>query len=312
MHPVATLVCFGVRQVIGVDVADVAAVVERYFTDHSQTLPRALATANDKAWRALGIALAGDGLFDKVKVFFASGDDQGLREQVRRFLNGNRLNFEGTPVQFREACLKDLKKARQDGWLSAQNLSAREIAQQTTTFQRYADSSGLVSGAEQVMSQVADALTAECPNLANLLRQSTPGGPPLLVAAFAYFFRREVEKDGELADGLFLDNLKQLSARPGESLNRLGQEPGHAEAERFDKAFGELAEELERTRKAAEEAGIAATKAAVAADAAKEGVLNLAAEHQRLSGLQMERVDEIRVCWSRTSCGNSPARRHAA
>jgi hypothetical protein len=65
MHIITSLICFGIRQVIGVNVKNVAEYVEQYYTDHSATLPKALAKANNKTWRALGIALAGDGLLDR-------------------------------------------------------------------------------------------------------------------------------------------------------------------------------------------------------------------------------------------------------
>src|SRR5579872_532819 len=86
---VTQLVGFGLRQVIG-DHADnslqVVGLVERWFTDHSGKLPQALERAHERAWQALAVALAGDGLLDRLKVFFASGDDKGVREQVRLFL----------------------------------------------------------------------------------------------------------------------------------------------------------------------------------------------------------------------------------
>jgi hypothetical protein len=61
MHAAATtLVCFGIRQVLGIDVADVAVEVQKHFTDHSSALPKALNAANDNAWKPLGVALAVD------------------------------------------------------------------------------------------------------------------------------------------------------------------------------------------------------------------------------------------------------------
>ena len=80
--------------------------------DHSQTLPKALAKANNRAWQSLSIALAGDTFLDKIKVFFASGDDKGIREQVRLFLQDKNIGFEGTSADFRKQCLVELKMAR--------------------------------------------------------------------------------------------------------------------------------------------------------------------------------------------------------
>lgn len=103
MHLVSHLVAYGLRQVIGESADKIIEAVERRFTDHSQALPKAIARANDRAWQALAVALAGDGWFDSIKVFFtASGDEKGLREEVRRLLEGspspsrgNRMTWSG-------------------------------------------------------------------------------------------------------------------------------------------------------------------------------------------------------------------------
>ena len=57
------------------------------FTDHSQKLTAALQTANDRAWKAIEVALAGDSLWERCKVTLASAEDQAFREQVRAFLD---------------------------------------------------------------------------------------------------------------------------------------------------------------------------------------------------------------------------------
>src|SRR5688572_20758526 len=120
MSLVGNLFGFGLRQAIGAVAGDEAGesagkaagsviqLVEKHFTDHSQTLPKALAKANDRAWQALSIAIAGDGFLDKIKVFFASGDDKGIREQVQLFLQDKNIGFEGTSAEFRKQCLTEL------------------------------------------------------------------------------------------------------------------------------------------------------------------------------------------------------------
>lgn len=116
MSLVGKLIGFGLRQAIGAVAGDnagqiagnavgpVVQFVERYFIDHSQTLPKALARANDRAWQALSIALAGDGLLNGIKVFFALGDDKGIREQVRLFLQDRTIAFDGSSADFRKKC----------------------------------------------------------------------------------------------------------------------------------------------------------------------------------------------------------------
>src|ERR1035438_2006234 len=122
MSLVGKLIGFGFRQVIGAVAGDdageltgkvagpVIQLVEQHFTDHSKTLPKALARANDRSWQALSIALAGDGFLDKIKVFFASGDDKGIREQVQVFLQDKNIGFEGTSADFRQQCLAELDR----------------------------------------------------------------------------------------------------------------------------------------------------------------------------------------------------------
>src|SRR6516162_4762000 len=56
------------------------------FTDHSARLTEALARANEGAWRALELSLAGDSWWDKVKLTLARREDQVFREQVGAFL----------------------------------------------------------------------------------------------------------------------------------------------------------------------------------------------------------------------------------
>jgi hypothetical protein len=103
MSLTGTLLAFGLRQAFDVDGERLIQVVEGYFTDHSRALPAALARANDRAWQALAVALAGDGWLHSIRVFFASGDDKGIREEVRRLLESSSPPFEGTPADFRRA-----------------------------------------------------------------------------------------------------------------------------------------------------------------------------------------------------------------
>jgi hypothetical protein len=196
--------------------------LEQHFTDHSQALPRALAAANDRAWQALAVALAGDGFLDQVRLFFASGDDKAIREQVGRFLASKPLPFDGSPAEIRKARLGELNRARQAGLLATSPLVVREAAQHTANFQRWAEPTALVEGAWQAVARVAAALAPTCPKLAHLLQQRPGSGPPLLAAAFGYFFRRQVETTGELARGLLWDGLRQLSAAQEVAFEQVG------------------------------------------------------------------------------------------
>ena len=94
MSLVSKFIGFGFRQVIGAvageETGEIAAKVagschptrRAALLRPQPNLAQSPSRANDRAWQALGIALAGDGFLDKIKVFFASADDKGIREQV--------------------------------------------------------------------------------------------------------------------------------------------------------------------------------------------------------------------------------------
>jgi len=278
MSLVTQLIGFGLRQVIGdhaCTAIQVAEAVEGHFRDHSRTLPHALERAHDRAWQSLGIALAGDGFLDRVKVLFASGDDKGVREQVAAFLQANAASLAAAPDDLRRACLGELKALRRSGLLAVAASSPAEVARQATAFRRHAHPQGLAEEAQAAVAGVADALAADYPHLARLLRTPTPSGPPLLAAAFCYFFRRELESDEELAHGLFFDGLRQLTA---------SQARGFGEVSRalstLGVQFDALFEQLGRIEEVAVET--------------QGAVLDLHAEVQRLGGLHLANAGEVR------------------
>jgi hypothetical protein len=73
-----------------------------------------------------------------VKVFFASGDDKGVRQQVQLFLDGNAVSFDGTPADFRRECLDELQRLRKSGRLSTSDGAHAAIARQAAGFTRHA------------------------------------------------------------------------------------------------------------------------------------------------------------------------------
>ena len=281
-----TLLGFGLRQVIGEPGDRVAAVVVGHFTDHGATLSRALASANDRAWKALAVALAGEGLLDQIGRLFSSGIDRGVREQVRQFLEANPTLYSDTPQEFRRACLAELEQARRTGLLSADRLAPDDLAGRAAAFQRYSDPQGLITSADQAVREMADALAPHCPNLSKLLSRPTPGGPPLLVAAFAYFFRREVELDDELANGLMFDGLRQLSASQARGFAEVGKAITELGGQ-FDVAVRGIVEQLERLGRAVAQTRDAAVET-------RDAVLDMQAELRRLADLREGGVDEVR------------------
>src|SRR5436309_1338023 len=100
MNLVSHLVCYTLRLVLGEAADHALKGLAGRLGDASQALPRALARANDRAWQALGMALAGDGFLDQLKTLLVARDTKALREQIRRFLEVSAFSFEGRPAEF--------------------------------------------------------------------------------------------------------------------------------------------------------------------------------------------------------------------
>jgi len=90
MSPYLRLTLFGLKLAFGrlvfETVAATAQFVQEWLADPSERFLTALAAANDKAWKTLSIALAGDGWLESLKSWFVSGKQKALAEQVRAFL----------------------------------------------------------------------------------------------------------------------------------------------------------------------------------------------------------------------------------
>jgi hypothetical protein len=215
-------------------------------------------------------------LLEQITKWIAPGEERAFAGQVRLFLKSTPEYFQKAPEEYRKRCLAELRKAQKAGWLSSKNLSYHALANRAATFQRFADPKGLVEGAEQIMGQIAGSLAGECPNLARLLRKPTPSGPPLLVAAFAYFFRREVETNQELARGLQFETLRQLSTEQAQAFAEVDKAI-QVLGQKFDQVF----EQLERI-----EAVVVETQAV--ATATHGVVLDMQAELQRVASQNTE------------------------
>jgi serine/threonine protein kinase len=179
-----------------------------HFIDHSQRLTRALQTANERAWRALEFALAGESIW----TFLDRTEDKALRQQVRAFLDAASLS--GGPVgnaEFRQQCLRELRAARKAGALTRGTLDVRELARQVGALARFGDPPALLDAEWQAVAQMAEEVRrASYPALGQLLGVRPPDGVPVVVAAARYFFRRAVEADRELFQGLAFARMEQL------------------------------------------------------------------------------------------------------
>ena len=87
----------------------VVAFLNERFTDHSQHLMAALQSANERAWRALELSLAGESLWERCKAVTARAEDKAFARQVRAFLDANSLPEPSGEPAFRQKCLEELR-----------------------------------------------------------------------------------------------------------------------------------------------------------------------------------------------------------
>lgn len=173
------------------------------FTDQSQRLPKALNAATDRAWKTLELALASDTLFRKLTT---RAEDQALAQELRLALVVVNVDESvGNKAQLFRAALKELRAVRRSP------VPPDELQRHTRAMGNYTDPVALVEAEWHDASAMAD----ECErsgnkNLAAFLRLRA-GELPFLTVAMRYYFRRAVEEDHELFQGLAFAKLEAVS-----------------------------------------------------------------------------------------------------
>jgi tetratricopeptide (TPR) repeat protein len=182
-----------------------------HFADQGQRVVQALHSAIDRAWKALEVALAGDSLWERVAGRLSRREDHAFSLQVRSFLQAHPLTELTGNDDFRQRCLRELRQARGARVLTGGGIDPGALAGQAGLLAR-AEPQAILQAQWQALQGVAAELKrANCPGLAWLVEQRPQGGLPLLALAVRYFFRREVETNAELARGLTLTKLDDLT-----------------------------------------------------------------------------------------------------
>lgn len=146
---------FGLQQSLEIAGPWTVELLRRHFEDHGQALPRALGRANDRAWQALSIALAGSGFVGQMQSLLASGDSRGIATQIRVFLSDPATSLPHTTADFRRQCLIELKQAKRAGVLSAKNFTAEQLLQRESPFAKYTETESLIDGANRALNDLA-------------------------------------------------------------------------------------------------------------------------------------------------------------
>ncbi len=191
-------------------VSAVARVLTERLTDQSRRVTDALGAASTRAWHALELALAGD----SVLAFADRADDRAFREQVRLFLLN--AQFDGRAASdsdFAVRCLDELRTARMSGVLGG-DADPNALAARLGDLAHFSDPAAVVRGQWALADEIGAELRARgFGTLAAFLVLRPAGDPnadPLLAVAVRYYFRRAVEDDPRLFQGLAFSQLERI------------------------------------------------------------------------------------------------------
>ncbi len=189
------------------------------FLDHSTRLTEALEQSNERAWRALEVALAGDSLWERCKLVLAPGEEKAFRGLVQPFLAS--CSLVGKEA-FRKLCLAELRAARKEGLLTEGALEPKELAEEVGAFARFGDPQALRDADAVALGRMGSELKRKgYVNLGEFVTLRPDGGETLLVTAARYFFRRQVETDQVLFQGLMFAQLEQVQEEHRDAFDAL-------------------------------------------------------------------------------------------
>jgi tetratricopeptide (TPR) repeat protein len=229
---------------IGADGVDqIVALLGDHLSDQGQRLTKALSAANDRAWKALEIALAGETLWNKLN----RAEDRSFRQQLAVYLQQLPLPELQDKQQFRRKCLQELRDARKKTLLGGR-LVPDELARRAGPMANRSDPQAVLAAEKQALRDMAAALKEEkLESLAWLLEQQPQPGQSVLIVGVRYYFQRQVEEDAALARRLQFTGLESLTESQQKGFQQL-DEGLKASAERVEEAMADLAEAAEQIR----------------------------------------------------------------
>jgi WD40 repeat protein len=231
--------------------SETAATVTKFLmarlTDQSLRVTDALAEASARAWRTLELALAGESLLTAAD----RADDKSFREQVRLFLLG--AQFDGRAAAdpaFAARCLSELRAARAEGTLGG-DADPAAVAARLGDLTRFGDPAAQVSAQWAIADELGSDLKARgYEALAVFLNLRPPGDEaavPLLAVAVRYHFRRAVEDDPKLFQGLTFAQLERIGKAQEDGAAALAELMSRY-VDRLETRLGELKDTALTTR----------------------------------------------------------------
>ena len=158
MAVVQKMCALALQQLTGESASNVLGILGDHFSDRGQLVIKALRVANDRAWKALEVALVGDSWWQQFKSLLRAKEDQAFAQQIKAFLEGLPLEaLAGQPDEFRRNCLSELQHARQKKLLTEGSLSTQQLTAEAKGLLD-ADPHSLVQARWEGLRGVADEL----------------------------------------------------------------------------------------------------------------------------------------------------------
>ncbi len=212
---------FGVREAMGDTVMEATEFIQSRIASQTDALHAALRSAYRRAWRIIGMALAGDGFVQSASQWLQPADNRALAGVIDELLNSGTLDLSMATPDFRQACLKEWRDARDQSVFTLPDYAHEELIQavRDCSLSRH----DVFAAADALIRDAAGDLSKTYPHLGQLIQMKQLGQPPLLAAAFAYFLRLEIRKKEELADELNMTSLRELAQQHRSTWKRLDQ-----------------------------------------------------------------------------------------
>ena len=241
---VYTVLCAVALKYVGAEgVEKVISILGQHLSDQGQRLTKALKESNERAWKALEVALAGETLWNKLD----RAEDRAFRQQLAAYLKQLPMPELQGKQPYRKKILQDIFDARKKALLFGR-LHPEEVARRAGLMANRSDPQAVLAAEKQALFDMAAELKqAKLDALAWLLEQEPQPGQSVLVVAVRYYFQRRVEEDEELARRLQFTAMENLSEAQHKGFQQL-DEGLKSHALRVEQAMSDLIEIAEEIR----------------------------------------------------------------
>ncbi len=242
-----SVLCAIALKYVGAEGAErVVAICGDHLSDQGRRLTKALRESNERAWKALEIALAGETLWNRLD----RAEDRAFRQQLAAYLKQMPIPELQDKEPFRKKCLQDLHQARKKALLDGR-LAPEDLARRVGPMADRSDPQAVLAAEKKALNDIAGWFKeAKLDALAWLLEQQPQPERSVLVVAVRYYFQRKVEDDEDLARRLQFTAMETLTESQQQGFRQL-DDGLKAHAARVEEAVGGLAEAAAKIRDAA-------------------------------------------------------------